>query len=410
MSIFSRLSLRDPRTLILADQSLMSASGFLANFLLAWKLQMETYGNYALIFLGMMLLMSLQQALFIQPAQVMLPRFREARQKQFIGASLFLAIPILLIVSFTFELVFGLIYSIDLLPGVLTFTCFVWLIADLFRKLVILIKPTISLVILDGLNATLFICSILIFNPSTLNQAMIILGMSSLVGLGFLQVLKPHFPSKKIVLFYLFKTLPTAGWMLLTATVQWSSSNFLLLAAGSWINASALGVLRLSQYVFGLLNIFLQAYESFAVPQVVKFGGSMIENMRFIARFSIPFLLPVTGLLIFMVAFFPTFFSIISETSSHESIHYWFAALYLLIIIGYPLRVYIRAAGFNSIYFTAHLISLVFMFLSASFFIQSFQISGVVMGMILSQGIMILIWSVFILLKKQSAWKLSTSH
>lgn len=410
MSLLNQFSLRNPRALILVDQSLVSATGFLVNFLLAWKLQLEIYGQYALFFLGMMLIMSLQQALFIQPAQVLFPRFNKFRQQQFLGALLLIAIPSLLVASVIFELVFKIVYSINIQTGLISTVCLIWLIYDLLRKLLILVNPTVSLVLIDALNALVFTVSIFIFNPESINDAIKLLGISSLIGIIFFLLLKPSLPSKRIAQFYLIKTLPTAGWMLLTAAVQWSSSNYLMVAAGAWINASALGILRLSQYVFGLLNIFLQSYENFAVPQVVKFQGLSGEKIRFIGRLSLPFLLPVGVLLVIMTVFFPFIFSYISTQPILEPVHYWLAGLYILILIGYPIRVYIRASGFNSIYFTAHLASLIMMVLSASFLINSFQTSGVLMGMILNQLIMIIIWIGYILLKKQITWKLSTSH
>lgn len=410
MSLFKRISLNDSRILILADQSLMSASGFLANFLLAWKLQLETYGQYALVFLGMMLLMSFQQALFIQPAQTLFPRFTRIRQQRLTGALLSVALPVLILISLVFELVFTQIYSLDCAPGILTIVCFIWLISDLLRKLVILTQPTVSMVLLDALNAILFISLILLMSPDSLSLAMAILGISSLIGFGFIGILKPIFPSSRMIRFYISKAWKTAGWMLLTSTVQWSSSNYLLMAAGSWISASALGVLRLIQYVFGLLNIFLQAYENFAVPQVVKFRGSVNGKIRYILRISIPFLAPVAGLMVVMTMLFPLLFSMLNSGVYSDQLQYWFAGLYTLILLGYPIRVYIRASGFNSIYFTAHIASLGVMLTVASFLIQSFQLTGVVLGMILSQLVMILIWVVYIIRKNQFIWKLSTSH
>jgi hypothetical protein len=266
------------------------------------------------------------------------------------------------------------------------------------------------MVLLDALNAILFISLILLMSPDSLSLAMAILGISSLIGFGFIGILKPIFPSSRMIRFYISKAWKTAGWMLLTSTVQWSSSNYLLMAAGSWISASALGVLRLIQYVFGLLNIFLQAYENFAVPQVVKFRGSANGKIRHILRISIPFLAPVAGLMVVMTMLFPLLFSMLNSGVYSDQLQYWFAGLYTLILLGYPIRVYIRASGFNSIYFTAHVASLGVMLTLASFLIQSFQLTGVVLGMILSQLVMILIWVVYIIRKNQFTWKLSTSH
>lgn len=409
MNIFTRLRLINTRTLILADQTVMSASGFLGNFLLAWKLQLSQYGQYALIFIGMMLLMSLQQALFIQPAQVFFPRFKREQQQKLIAALLIVAVPLLFTASIILEAVYFLAYDIHITTGILSVVTFFWLLSDLLRKLAIMLKPGVSLVLIDGIYVLVFLCSILIISPDTISSALIISGFSSLISISFLFVLVPVLPGGRIFKFTLFKCLPTAGWMVLTSAVQWSSSNYLLLAAGSWLNSASLGLLRLAQYLFGLLNIFLQAYENYAVPRLVAYSGANQKRHTYLIKFSIPFLLPVVLLLGVITILFPWLFSFVSKETYEFPVHYWLAALYLLIVIGYPVRIYIRASKYNPVYFGAHAISLLFILMSASYLIMNYETAGVIMGLIMSQTIMLVVWAAYLFNKKEISWKLSTS-
>lgn len=410
MKLFSLIRSLDARLLLIADQSLISAAGFLGNFLLAWKLQLEGYGIYALVYLGMMLLMSFQQALFIQPAQVFLGKLGNKSQRKYVGTILTIAMPTALLVSVVFELVFNLIYHTALPIGILFLVSFIWLVADLLRKLCIILYPGLNLLLIDGLNVLLFSGLILLLSPARPEQALLILGASSLSGLLFIFILKPQSSGKRLKQYYVKKTASTAGWMVVTSVVQWSSSNYLLMAAGAWISASALGLLRLTQYLFGLLNIFLQAYENFAVPRVAGYSGAPADKPAYVLKISAAFLLPVAGLLVFLAIFFPFLAKLISPQEITEPLHLWIALLYFLILIAYPIRVIIRASGYNNVYFIAHAAALVLILLSASFLIRTYQSAGIIAGMMLSQILMTGIWIIFLYRKKHFAWKLSTSH
>jgi len=409
MKLIGWIKQLDSRLLLIGDQSLMSAAGFLSNFLLAWKLQLDGYGVYALVYLGMMLLMSLQQALFIQPAQVFLSKLSPKGQQKYIGAILVFALPIIIGVAAIFEFVFKLIYSPDLPQGILFLVSSIWLSADLFRKLCIIIKPGLSLILIDALNVVLFSGLILIFSPASPASALLILGISSLSGLLFLFVIKPIQSGKRMKGYFLKRTSATAGWMVITAGVQWSSSNYLLMAAGVWISAASLGLLRLTQYLFGLLNIFLQAYENYAVPKVAAWTGVAAKKSSYVLRVSAAFLLPVAGLLILLTALFPFIAKLITPEVIQEPLHLWIALLYVLILIAYPIRVLIRASGYNQIYFAAHVAALVLTLTTAKFFIENYLSIGIIIGMIFSQLLMTLIWIIFLYRKKHLAWKLSTS-
>ncbi len=409
-NLYTWLRNLDARLLLIADQSLISAAGFLSNFLLAWKLQLEGYGTYALVYLGMMLLMSFQQALFIQPAQVFLGKLGETSRRKYTGTILFLAFPSAIILSIIFEFLFQIIYNPSLHFGILFLVSFIWLISDLLRKLCIILYPGLNLLIIDGLNVLLFGGAILILSPTHPAQALLILGGSSLTGLLFLFILKPTSSGRRMKGYYIKKTASTAGWMVITSVVQWSSSNYLLMAAGAWISASALGLLRLTQYLFGLLNIFLQAYENYAVPKVAAWNGRSGDKASFVLRISAAFLLPVAGLLVLLALFFPFLAKLISPQEITEPLHLWIALLYFLILIAYPIRVLIRASGYNHVYFIAHAAALVLILISASFLIRTYQSAGIIAGMMLSQILMTSIWIIFLYRKKHFAWKLSISH
>jgi O-antigen/teichoic acid export membrane protein len=409
MKIINWLKGIDTRLLLIADQSLMSAAGFLSNFLLAWKLQLEGYGVYALVYLGMMLLMSLQQALFIQPAQVYLSKLSDKGQQKYSGMILLFALPIIILSSSVFEFVFRIIYTPDLPIGILTLVASVWLLSDLLRKLCIIIKPSLSLILIDTINVLLFSVLILVVSPTTPAVALVLLGITSLTGLLFLVVIKPAKSGKIMKGYFIKRTSATAGWMVVTAGVQWSSSNYLLMAAGAWISAASLGLLRLTQYLFGLLNIFLQAYENFAVPKVAAWTGQASGKTNYVLKVSAAFLLPVAGLLILLTILFPFVAKLITPQVIDEPLHLWIALLYVLILFAYPIRVLIRASGYNQIYFAAHVAALFLTLLTAKFFIQNYLSIGIILGMILSQLLMALIWIAFLYRRKHLAWKLSTS-
>jgi O-antigen/teichoic acid export membrane protein len=402
----------DIRVLLMADQALMSANGFASNFLLAWSLGLHLYGSYALAILALSLVNTVIQSVLLMPAQVRYPRLSASRQPAYLGAIFLAALLSIGVLSVLNALVFHLLYdyAIGVIPMALGGAA--WLMSDFLRRLAILARPGKALLAADSFSTLVLLLGLVVLKPSTADAAFALLGTASLCSLILLAILPFQIPQAKDWRHMLLYTLQSGKWLLPTALVQWGSSNFLIMAAAWWVSGAVLGTLRLAQYVFGLLNIFLQAYEGFALPRIASWPLHQRSRLIPVLQLSWPFLGPVLVLSIGIGLLFPVLVPALhlSEAPVPIWIPLGMTVLYVCIVLVYPLRMLIRAAEMNRSYFFAHVVSLGFIVLLSPFIIGRLGASGIVAGMILSQLILGLLWLRQLNNQHPHLWKLSTSH
>jgi O-antigen/teichoic acid export membrane protein len=79
--------------------------------------------------------------------------------------------------------------------------------------------------------------------------------------------------------------------------------------------------------------------------------------------------------------------------------------LYLIIFTGYPIRIAIRVFLLNREFFFAYCISFLFSLLSAKYLIQQWQLTGVIISLIINQLLMLGYWQMALSRKKFVLWK-----
>jgi len=81
------------------------------------------------------------------------------------------------------------------------------------------------------------------------------------------------------------------------------------------------------------------------------------------------------------------------------------AVLYFFILLGYPVRMAIRALVLNRAFFLGYLISLAFSLLSFRYLLQAFGLLGAIGGLICTQLILLAFWQHTLLKNNFSIWK-----
>ena len=87
---------------------------------------------------------------------------------------------------------------------------------------------------------------------------------------------------------------------------------------------------------------------------------------------------------------------------------YALSALYLLVALGYPVRIGIRAGLYNRQFLTGYVIAACFSLLTAPLLIHNWQLTGVLTGLFLAQFITLTYWTLILKQKNILTWKLST--
>jgi O-antigen/teichoic acid export membrane protein len=194
------------------------------------------------------------------------------------------------------------------------------------------------------------------------------------------------------------------GWILSSNLLQWCTGYFFVIAAGWWLGAAALGALRLAQYLFGALNVALQAMENYTLP---KFAALKIKQAEYLATLKKQMLLLMLPLLT-VLSFFAKQILLLAGGESYATYNYVIHGLslvYLLITIGYPIRIAIRSNHLNKQYFTGYILAAIFTISSAYYLLHNWALYGVLAGLIFTQFITIFYWMIVLQNKKILTWK-----
>lgn len=384
-----------PTLLVLIDQLMYSGSNFMITIFLARLLSVTEFGLFSSVIIYTYLLLSLLSAFLIQPFQIAYATSENKNEYlQFILYSVLAAFLLISVVHFLIYL-FLPIPSISFLT--LTFFLFTYIFQDILRKTLLTKNAIHSVLIMD----IFFLCSLVISyfiidKTINLNVALLVISISNLVSIGFgiLPLLKT-FQKTINWKIYLKSHWFQGKWFVSVSLLQWGNSNLIILLSGIYIGLEGLGALRLVQSFFGILNVLLQVVENYFLPKIAKLHH---ENKQTAKKHLIK--LTLNGLLLFgsillLLFMFPN--KAMTLAGGIQFVKYSFlvqfmAVLYLIIFLGYPIRIMIRIQLLNQSFFIGYVLSFVFTLLSFQWLLVNYSISGAVLGLILNQLIMLVYW------------------
>lgn len=384
-----------PTLLVLIDQLMYSGSNFMITIFLARLLSVTEFGLFSSVIIYTYLLLSLLSAFLIQPFQIAYATSENKNEYlQFILYSVLAAFLLISVVHFLIYL-FLPIPSISFLT--LTFFLFTYIFQDILRKTLLTKNAIHSVLIID----IFFLCSLVISyfiidKTINLNVALLVISISNLVSIGFgiLPLLKT-FQKTINWKIYLKSHWFQGKWFVSVSLLQWGNSNLIILLSGIYIGLEGLGALRLVQSFFGILNVLLQVVENYFLPKIAKLHH---ENKQTAKKYLIK--LTLNGLLLFgsillLLFMFPN--KAMTLAGGIQFVKYSFlvqfmAVLYLIIFLGYPIRIMIRIQLLNQSFFIGYVLSFVFTLLSFQWLLVHYSITGAVLGLICNQLIMLLYW------------------
>lgn len=395
--------------LAFVDQIISSGTNFCLTLLLAQKLDIKSFGLYSSIVLLLYLVVSVTNALIIQPFQVMVAKVE--KKKQYI-TTLFLGTVLLLFISSVVLIIVSWFFSkagvFELSP--VEMICFAtgFLINDFFRKLFLGLSRIKEVLIMDILFLMLLVLGFALFEIN-LSQVLLIMGLFNWISTlpGFLHMIKNY---EKPIAWSRFakEHLKEGKWLFSVAVLQWSSSNFFILVAGVYLGIEALGALRLVQSFFGIINIGLQTIENYFLPKIALLYHQNKETAK-----EYLFRLSCLGALVFGIltcVFFVFSNQIIVLVGGVKYQHYGYvikmvAVLYFFIFLGYPVRILVRILMLNKIFFMGYLLSFLTSLTSFHFLLKYSGLYGAVTGLMINQIIMILYWRYQLHKKQFQLWK-----
>lgn len=408
-----RSILTSDKTKVLFDQAIYSGNGFVSAIILARALQPADFGVYSGMLMLLMLGVSAGNALVIQPFQVSRYRFPGSDYTDFLLA--FQVALVAILCGSLFLINQSRIIDIStwapvVLPALMFAACF--LLHDFFRKFFLAENRVTAAVWIDIIVTSVFLISLCIGwyrHTLDLQGAWTIAALSYFSGaLAGLLLQRPVWKRNAQWSVYLRLHLAQGKWLLMTALLQWWSANVFILTSGILLGAEALGAFRLVQSLFGILSMLLQTYENYVVPQVSRlFQSSSEDSRRYLRDTGLKSLLAFGSLLI-VIALFPEVMIRLLGGSAYMSYGYvvrGMALLYLIIFIGYPVRVAIRIHVMNREYFLGYVITFVAGMISFRYLLENFALWGVIIGLILNQLILLTFWQYLLTKKSYVLWR-----
>jgi len=401
---------------VLADQVVVSASAFLTNLLLARALGLSKYGLFSIVAMVQLLLLSVTMAFGAQVYQVVYPKLDDVKKRMLtigmlsqqlaLAAALSALIPVLYLVAAKLNSSW-LNTNVSLIAVAIIATA-LYLLQDFLRRVFMTQGKGKAAFIIDFLTNALQIIALGVFwylhkiNPVT---AWFIIGFSFvpsiLVGLYLLRPIKLTIEAFR---FCWSQQRDRVGWLAGSSVLQWGAGYFFVVAAGWFVGVAALGALRLTQYLFGLLNLLFQAIENYVLPKASAFIGD--QNAYWWQLLKKCLLLIVPFLLLF--SFFAKPILQLAggiELRQYSFIVYGLSLVYLLMTIGYPVRIAIRSLQLNREYFIAYILSVFLNLCIAPWLLRHWELYGVLTGLFLNQLVIIGYWLIVLKRKQQFLWK-----
>jgi O-antigen/teichoic acid export membrane protein len=408
---FIKKILLSPSLLVLIDQGIFSGTNFLLTLFLAQKLDIKNFGLFSTIVLVTYLVMSITNALIIQPFQVSIAKI--SKRKEYY-VSLFLGLAALLLLFMFLVKLLVLFLPNENVYGFQSnaIICFVvgYLLQDFFRKIFLAIANIVTVVIIDIVFLVLIsIAFYALKTEITLFNSLLILGLANIVSSipGLYFIIKNY---EKPVSWksFLQDHITQGKWLFSVAILQWGSSNFFVLISGVYLGIEALGALRLVQSFFGIINIVLQTVENYFLPKVAVLYNENIAKAK-------KYLLEITaygallfGILLSILFVFSNEIIVLAGGNKYESYGYVvkiIAVLYFFIFLSYPVRIAVRIMVLNKIFFIGYLLSFVSSLLTFHFLLKYSGLYGAATGLIINQIIMILYWQNQLRKKQFLLWK-----
>ena len=383
----------------LADQALVSGVNFLTGILLARYLGLEEFGFYTLAWMIVLFFYNLQFVLIISPMISIGPQQTNnemaiyygavfVQQVVFAGAtSLLVLLGCYLLAYFSSQWYQITYISIHLAIAAFFFQVQMFLRYYFFTREQPIVALANDLISYLGQLILIFVFYQTQQLKDTETTLWIISGTSMLASLfGILYLGKL---SWEITIFsdVIKRHWAFSKWLFLSTLFQWVSGNFFIVAAGSILGATAVGVLKASQNVMGITHIILQGLNNIIPSQAsrywVLYGRLRLE--KYLKKISIYGGVLISIILV-PIALFPnsllkTFYG--SDFFGYGWVLRWYVIVYVFIFLSLPFKFGLRTLEQTKPFLGAYIISGIASLILAYPMVRQFELLGVVLGLIL---------------------------
>jgi O-antigen/teichoic acid export membrane protein len=400
----------------LTDQSVVSATNFLTNLMLVRFMGLREFGVFALAWMSVLFVNSLQAALIVGPMMSIGPKQEEKDRPFYFGAVVFQE---LVLAFFCFVLFFTVLKScgaffphveLQRLALPLAVSAFAYQMQDFLRRYFFATRQSRRALADDALSYLAQLPILFLLHETgrlSSATALWVMAGTSLIGLlpGWLWMERLEF-SWEWIRNVSRRHWKISRWLSGAALLQWTSGNLFVLAAPVYYGAAAAGVLRASQNLMGVTHVWYQGLDNVIPVEAsrrLRQGGvpSMLAYMRSV-------LLKWGGLtLLFaiVIAVAPGLW--LGLIYGPQMVQYGYilrlyAVLYVIMFIGSPMRAGLQALEFAAPIFWSYLAMTAFAFVFAVPAAKWLGLNGTMLGLIGTQVLFQSIVSISLLVKSRS--------
>ena len=383
----------------LGDQALVSGANFATNVILARVLGVREYGVFALSWMALLFVSSLQWAFIVSPMMSVGPKQEQHNRPSYYGAVLvqqiaFAALSVAgMLIALRFSILHFPKWNIQGLALSLSFATFSYLLQDFIRRYFFSVGRSMFALICDAISYLTQIPIILLvahrpyFSPSL---ALWIIGATSLVsfmaGWIWFEPVKFGITALKEVALRHWKI---SRWLAPSAFMQWSSGNLFIVAAPLYYGAAAAGVLRSAQNIGGVAHIWFLGLDNVVPAEAAR----RMHNQGLDAAFSyIKQIVFRWGLItlgfVLIISLRPGFWLKLVYGSQYAGYGYilqLYALLYLMTFFAGPLRAGLQALEYTAPIFWSYSAMTIFSLALAGPFTRLLGLRGAMLGMIATQ-------------------------
>ena len=383
----------------LADQAVVSATNFLTNVLIARALGVTQYGVFALSWLALLFVNSIQNALIVAPMMSIGPKMEDENRPHYFGSVVVqeLCFAVVGLVAINLAVHSVAIYfhkpELDQLSWPLSIAVFAYLIQDFFRRYLFATKQRRRAFLNDVVSYVpqlLIIVWLAEAGHLTASRSLWTIAFTSMLGItaGIIWLEKVSFNGNR------FRSVISqhwkfSRWLIPSGMMEWTSSYLFLMAAPIYFGAVAAGALRSAQNIVGVAHIWFLGLENVVPAETARtlHNNGIHEAERYIMKI-IAVWGTITGLFVLIVSVAPHFWLQLTYGSKYLEYGHLlrlYGVLYLLAFFGGPLRASLQALEFTAPIFWSYCVMTVFSLAFAVPFVKWFGLSGVIIGSIVTQ-------------------------
>lgn len=397
---------------VMADQAVVSGGAMLTQLLIVRGAGLKEYGIYAAAALVQLFVLSVQQAGISGMYMVVAPSLtghERSRYRSGMAGLLIVGGCLIAVAALALYPLFSASTTVATWVLITTITILATL-QDGARRTLVTDRQYIGALVTDCINNGLQLAGLawLVYTRSaTLLHILAVCAGSFVPAVVYATTLLKPQPRITNMRYVLRKNGTESIWMTASALLQWFAGNFYLVAAGWWLGAAALAVLRLGQYAFGFFNVALQAVENYVLPKAGALTQEPDKLLHYLKNTG-KRLMPAAGLLLLLtVAIAMPVIKWLQPTADAQLtiVLFGLCVLYMLVTAGYPVRIALRTLKHSNVFFHGYVLSALTALATAWLLVNGWQLAGVLAGLILTQTITLIYWAGVLQKKYKVIWK-----